>query len=278
MCAFQPQNCCSVLNRIFRKLDRYFQGQWQLAVLADTNGLWTVPWHHLSFLKAQNAMGRHILIQPTAPVEPWYMMVDDLSPMILRQHHQRSDGAWKPGRLIVETSPNNYQCWIHSDRNLTLNDKQYWLKRMRNDPGAHPLHRWGRCPGFFNKKDTYRSASDTYPLARLVWIDWKHMARIPEIPVDSMSHNPCTATPHATLTPATNRITRNDYDHGNESVTDFSYALALARRQFTKEQIMHRLLNERHNWSNHTGESRQMKYLDRTVSKAIHIVRTTKRV
>ena len=39
--------------------------------------------------------------------------------------------------MIIETSPENYQVWIRSSRNLTMKEKQYWLKKMHSDPGAH---------------------------------------------------------------------------------------------------------------------------------------------
>jgi len=54
--------------------------------------------------------------------------------------------------MVVETSSGNYQVWIHSDRPLSLDEKRYWLKRLHNDPGADRNNRWGRYPGFRNRK------------------------------------------------------------------------------------------------------------------------------
>jgi len=70
-----------------------------------------------------------------------------------------------------------------------------------------------------------------------------------------------------------NTISRQDYDRGDESATDFAYALALARRNYTAQQIRDRLIIERQNWQNHQGKKRMNDYIRRTVEKARGIVR-----
>jgi len=145
---------------------------------------------------------------------------------------------------------------------------------MKSDPGADPHHRWGRCPGFFNRKEKHRSSASLFPLAKLIWVDWLHAANIPKI---------------STLKPSANNhqcISHNQHHHGscirrmayeknNESATDFAYALALARRKVPKQQIIARLIEERTDWTNHLGKPRKQQYLDRTVSKAISIIKST---
>jgi len=115
------------MERIFKKLDRYFNGNWRLAVLDMKIGRWIVEpkVSNIAYLNAENAHGRHILIQPDSTAEPCYLIVDDLSGWLLAQQHQR--GTWKPGRMVVETSKGNYQVWIHSSRALSLEEKRYWL-------------------------------------------------------------------------------------------------------------------------------------------------------
>ena len=68
--------------------------------------------------------------------------------------------------MIVSTSPENYQIWTHSDRELSVDEKRFWAGCMNSDPGADPRHRWGRCPGFFNRKEKHRSDRDRFPLAK----------------------------------------------------------------------------------------------------------------
>lgn len=234
-------------------------------------GIWVVSQDHIPYLKAQNANGNHILMQPVRRREPFYLIADDLNCNLLKKHHKRPDGTWKPGRMVIETSTGNHQVWIHSNRPLPLHEKRFWLKKMHSDPAADPRRRWGRCPGFFNPKEKHRSAAGKYPLAKLIWIDWQSAVDIPKLPRKRPppAKQGCTlsAYKHASAAPS-----RSEYERNNESVTDFAYALALARRNFSKQQIIDRILAERVQWDNHCGDSRKRSYLERTVSKAIHIV------
>lgn len=259
------------MDQIFLKLNRYFQGFWRLGVLAEERGLWTVPWQHLRFLKAQNAMGRHILMQPTETIQAQYLMADDLTFEHIHRHHQISKNRWKPGRLVVETSPCNYQIWIRCDRPLTLKEKRYWLNRLHSDPRADPHGRWGRCPGFFNRKSKHQYADGRYPLSRLIWIDWTQPVSIPDMPdTEPLARDTPFVPPIRHLT-----IQRENYQRFNESRTDFSYALALARRGISHNEIVARIQNERTQWTHHEGEKRTQQYLDRTVTNAIKIIQKT---
>ena len=251
------------MKQIFEKLNRYFCGNFHIAVLDDAAGRWIVKADvsNIAYLKAENVNGRHILLQPLAAIEPFYLLADDITRHLLSRHHQDFDGAWKPGRMVIETSPENFQVWIHSSRFLPLEEKRYWLKKLNSDPGADPKNRWGRCPGFRNRKVKHRDSEGGYPLSRLIWIDWKNKARIP-----TLSHQPvggvCRKKP----------ISRTDYERGNESATDFAYALALARRGHSNDEISDRLVTERSNWMNHMGARKMQTYLSRTIVRARQLV------
>jgi len=165
------------MEKLFKKLHRFFNADYRLAVLDMIAGYrWIVDPKiiHIPYLKAENAQGRHILIQPVS--QSSYLLADDIPPHLLRLHHQFDNGTWKPGRMVVETSPDNYQVWIHSSRFLALDGKRHWLKKLKSDPGADPFNRWGRCPGFSNRKQKYCDASGGYPLARVIWIDWRQQS------------------------------------------------------------------------------------------------------
>jgi len=105
---------------------------------------------NIPYLKAENVRDRHILLQQVE--QDTYLMADDITPELLQRHHKLPNGTWKPGRMVVETSPGNFQVWIHAHRPLSLEEKRYWLKILKSDPGAGPCNRWGRCPGFRNRK------------------------------------------------------------------------------------------------------------------------------
>jgi hypothetical protein len=254
------------MKSIFEKINRYFRGRWHLAVLDEAAGHWTVKPDpaNIAYMKAQNANGRHVLLQPLPDAQPFYLLADDIAPELLRSHHRDKDGRWKPGRMIVETSPDNFQVWIHSRRFLPLEEKRHWLAKLRSDPGADPKNRWGRCPGFRNRKAKYRDCKGLYPLAKLIWIDWKNTARIPIL-----------SPPPRGGVCRKYRLSRNDYNRGDESATDFSYALALARRGYSNDEIAKRILEERPDWNNHKGDRRLRDYLSRTVSRARKIVEKT---
>ncbi|WP_394707313.1 hypothetical protein [uncultured Desulfobacter sp.] len=69
-----------------------------------------------------------------------------------------------------------------------------------------------------------------------------------------------------------NNITRSLYNRGNESATDFAYALALYRRGFTRMEVYNCILQERQDWTNHASERKKEQYLTRTLLKAEKII------
>lgn len=253
------------MRSVFAKLDRYFC-KWRLAVLDDAAGRWVVQ-PDIAYLKAENAHGRHILMQPAR--QPHFLLADDITADLLHRQHQRPDGSWKPGRMIVQTSPGNYQVWIHSLRQLSLEEKRYWLKRLHSDPGADPNNRWGRCPGFRNRKAKHRRADGGYPLARLVWIDWKYKADIARAPA-KMFDAPTASCPR--YRQIYSRVSRADYARPDASATDFAFALALLRRGYPDDVIRQRIIEERIDWENHLGERRLNSYLDKTIKRARRLI------
>lgn len=261
----------NTLKKIFNKLNIFFENNWRLAVLDTTAGRWVVKtnFSNLSYLKAENANNRHIIMQPVN--EEYFILADDITPKLLQLHHKNIHGLWKNGRLIIETSPGNYQVWIHSLQPLRLDEKRYWLKKMHSDPGADPHNRWGRCPGFRNRKQKHRTPSGQYPLARLIWVDWKNKAIIPKVESSSSKNINFSNQPKGFVCHNKN-FSRSNYNKGNESITDFSYALALARRGYDFHTIKTKIINERENWNNHLGGNRVENYLNRTITKAMNIV------
>lgn len=253
------------MEAIFWKLGKFFNGHARIAVLDEKKGRWFVRpgSRSIPYLKAENANGRHILIKPDQNVEPYYLLVDDLDGYLLSRHHKKAS-TFKAGRLVVETSPGNYQVWIRSSRSLGLDEKRYWLKKLNSDPGADPNNRWGRCPGFRNRKQKHKTSSGLYPLAKLIWVDWKHTADIPVIVAPTRVRPDLPHQPRGGVCQTTS-IARTDYDKSDESATDFAYALALYRRGVEESEIMKRICMERQDWKNHAGCQKKEKYLIRTL-------------
>lgn len=261
------------MKRILDKIDRYFH-QWEFAVLDMERGRWPVAARegNIAYLKAMNAKGYHILMKPVDAMENRFMLCDDLTWSLLERDHRKA-GQWKPGRLVVETSPGSYQIWIHCNRNLDVQEKRYWLKRLESDPGCTPKRRWGRAPGFRNTKSKHRSDSGQ-PLARLVWIDYRSECMIPNSmpePAKASSFPShacvCAKSFHSS------DVYRKDYQQEDESATDFAYTLALLRRGVPPDGIFQRLLAERKNWDNHQGDKRRHQYIERTIRVANELIR-----
>ena len=117
----------------------------------------------------------------------------------------------------------------------------------------------------------YRTLANHYPLTNLVWIDWKNLAAIPKITLSlssevTLSHLPRGGVCHK------NNISRFHYAKGDESATDFSYALALFRKGFTQAEVLQKILDERQDWTHHATPIKREKYLNRTLNKAWQIV------
>lgn len=253
---------------IFQKLDRYFKSNWHLAVLDLKKGRWIIESKPavIPYLKSQNAQGRHILIQPKNPET--YLMADDLSDSLLCAHHKLPDGSFKPGRMVVETSPSNFQVWIHFRHPLCLDQKRFLLRKLHSDPAADPNNRFGRCPGFRNRKEKYQNHQGNFPLAKLIWVDWKHQTRIPKGFFTPPIFRKPTISPLPSFGGVCQNVARDNYQKGNESQTDFAYTLALIRKGFSDDQIRSRILAERSNWNHHQSEYKQRLYLNRTIAKA----------
>jgi hypothetical protein len=264
------------MQRIFKKLDSYFYRKWRLAVLDTDIGRWIIKPDpsNIAYLKAENANGRHILIQPYPTLAPYYLLIDDVSWPLIQRQHQHKCGKFKPGRMVIETSMCNYQVWIHSTRPLPLQEKRFWLKKLNSDPGADPNNRWGRCPGFRNRKKKYLSSTGGYPLSKLIWVDWKNLAHIPNIHIPTCDNESIPLSPQTSNKSACLRknIARTDYARGDESATDFAYAIALFRRGYDAGFIRDCIVSERTDWKNHNGEKRIRYYLNRTIRRARAIV------
>lgn len=67
-------------------------------------------------------------------------------------------------------------------------------------------------------------------------------------------------------------LTRCSYEKGDESATDFAYALALCRKGFTQAEVMQRIITERQDWKNHSSAYKQKRYLQRTIERACKII------
>jgi hypothetical protein len=157
---------------IFRKLLAAIPSiGYDLGILADRGmyRLEAVPTRRilcmLPYLKYRNANGAHIYLRPTG--ESAFTLLDDLAPTALA----RLDTEGYDPAAVVETSPGSFQAWLRHEQPLskelgTLAAKTL-AARFGADQSAADWRRFGRAPGFTNRKPQHQNVQGLYPFARL---------------------------------------------------------------------------------------------------------------
>jgi hypothetical protein len=119
----------------------------------------------LPYLKYRNANGAHIYIRPTG--ESCYTLLDDLTQSTL----SRLDAEGYAPAAMVETSPGSFQAWLRHSQPLSKELGTLAAKTLATqfgaDGSAADWRRFGRAPGFTNRKPQHRNPQGFYPFARL---------------------------------------------------------------------------------------------------------------
>ena len=137
------------------------RGMYRFETVSQTRILRMLP-----YLKYRNANGAHIYLRPTG--ESAYTLLDDLTPATLaRLAAERYTPA-----AVVETSPGSFQAWLRHAQPLSKELGTLAAKTLAEqfgaDPSAADWRRFGRAPGFTNRKPQHRNAQGLYPFARLI--------------------------------------------------------------------------------------------------------------
>ncbi len=116
-------------------------------------------------LKWHNAHGAHVYIRPAGKHR--FTVLDDLNQNFIDR--MLADGC-EPC-AVVETSPANFQAWLKHDdvypTQLSMFIAQQLAERYHGDPSAADWRRFGRLPGFTNRKPKYRKADGLFPFVLL---------------------------------------------------------------------------------------------------------------
>ena len=136
------------------------RGMYRLEAVPESRILRMLP-----YLKFRNANGAHIYIRPTG--ESPYTLLDDLTAATLAR---LAPEDYAPA-AVVETSPGSFQAWLRHAQPLskelgTLAAKTL-AERFGADRSAADWRRFGRAPGFTNRKPQHRNPQGFYPFARL---------------------------------------------------------------------------------------------------------------
>lgn len=113
----------------------------------------------------------YMRVAPTSPDEhPGLIMLDDLNE---RAVSQLDDERLRP-RLVVQTSPGNFQAWIALlpagltiDHATTLTAVRYLATKFGADPRAVSPRQPGRLPGFTNRKSRHRQPNGQFPFVTI---------------------------------------------------------------------------------------------------------------
>jgi hypothetical protein len=137
------------------------RGMHRLESVAATSTLRMLP-----YLKYCNANGAHIYARPTG--ESSYTLLDDLTLSSLAQLAAEGYGP----AAVVETSPGSFQAWLRHEQPLSKELGTLAAKTLAEqfgaDNNAADWRRFGRAPGFTNRKPQHRNAQGLYPFARLI--------------------------------------------------------------------------------------------------------------
>ena len=137
----------------------------KLAVSGTQNREWTGAelMRGRQWLAMMNCLGFNIYIRPVGP----HVVIDDLASDF--SHVAHSDGL--KVSLLVETSPGSFQAWVTLSRgrepvNSELADKAQRMltDRYDGDTGAVGCTRFGRLPGYYNRKPKHQRQDGSFPV------------------------------------------------------------------------------------------------------------------
>lgn len=118
----------------------------------------------LRFMRARNSDGWNVYIRPLVDLEPFFVLLDDVNQSFVENIIK---GAKYDNKMVVRTSPQNWQVWLRFSESLTISQKMALINMCHADLAAHPNRRWGRAPGFTNRKEKYGNSEGKYPWVSL---------------------------------------------------------------------------------------------------------------
>ena len=123
----------------------------------------------IPLLRYENSAARdaHIYIRPRGDHNRRFTLLDDLTQETVDRLHKE---GYTPSAL-VETSPDNFQAWLKHARplegRLATLAAHTLAERFGADLSAAGWMRYGRLPGFTNRKPDYRKPDGNFPFVLL---------------------------------------------------------------------------------------------------------------
>ncbi len=235
----------------------------------------------LRYLKYRNANGAHIYFRPSG--ERRFTLLDDLSLSAIASLKAQSFEAC----AVVETSPGNFQAWLKHSRILSEELGTFTAQRLAQrfgaDPSAADWRRFGRLPGFTNRKQQHRTETGLYPFARLhghtgqqfsagqcfdLETSRLYQAQTAERTVQRKSFRPWLG--RACYLALSRFRTAAKYA-GRPAAADMAFSIAAFANGWTERQVADALASEY--LSRDPSRSRRRAYIRRTTTKAMLWVR-----
>lgn len=230
----------------------------------------------IPYLKFRNAHGAHIYFRPSG--ERRFTLLDDLSPMALEE---LSANGFEPC-VAVETSPGNFQAWLKHSRILSKElgtfAAQFLAQRFHADPSAADWRRFGRLPGFTNRKPQYMQHDGLFPFVRLHSHSGQLFSAAHPFDTDAVRHHEANMLgrrqQRQSFRPWLGRSTSLVLSRfraaaryaGRPAAADMAFSIAALANGWTRNQVADALTSEY--LSRNPSPSRRAAYIRRTIFKA----------
>ncbi len=267
----------STLRKLHAALD---SDSYDIGVL-DSRGMYprleAVPFSRvlrlLPYLKYRNVNGAHIYFRPGG--ESRFTLLDDLTADALR----RLEPEGYAPCAVVETSPGNYQAWLKHARALSkelgTSAAKLLAQRFHADSGAADWRRFGRLPGFTNRKPQHRNAAGLYPFSRLISSEGRAFQNAEEFYTElrSVQFKSAVAASKRTqpfyraVPVSLMRFRESSRYAGRPAAADMAFSIAAWSQGWPVQQIEQALAENY--LSRDTRASRRSAYIERTIRKAL---------
>ncbi len=249
-------------------------GMYRLEAVPESRILRMLP-----YLKFRNANGAHIYIRPTG--ESPYTLLDDLTTTTLAR---LAPEGYAPA-AVVETSPGSFQAWLRHAQPLskelgTLAAKTL-AERFGADRSAADWRRFGRAPGFTNRKPQHRKTQGFYPFARLISHTGQPLPKADALRSDlkalqERAKQECAALRFSfaarpsrfSVLVSLSRFRSSPRYQGRPAAADMAFCIAACSQGWSENDIVAALSREY--LSRDPSRARQNSYIQRTIAKAIH--------
>ena len=232
----------------------------------------------LPYLKHRNANGAHIYFRPTG--ESAYTLLDDLTANTLAR---LAAEGYSPA-AVIETSPGSFQVWLRHAQPLSKELGTLAAKTLAAqfgaDASAADWRRFGRGPGFTNRKPQHRTADGLYPFARLVNHSGQPFALAATFraQLDALHHKAeqehaaarlqFASRPTRFAAPVVLSRFRASFRYaGRPAAADMAFCIAAVTQGWSESDIAAAISREY--LSRDTSPSRRAAYIRRTLSKAV---------